>query len=517
MNCNKNCTESEECADRHEKHTEECSECGENEGSRESAEHCGIFGKLREECGVFGIYTNEISNVSASTYFGLYALQHRGQESCGIVVNDGGVFNYKKGLGLVNEVYDKETLSALNHGKIAVGHVRYSTTGTLNSHNTQPLVVRHIKGHMAISHNGNLVNAAQLREEYEMKGAIFHSTSDTEVISHAIVEQRVRTSSIEEAVKAAMYKIKGAYSLVIMSPKKLIAVRDPNGFRPLCIGRLPDNAGYAAASETCALDSIGADFIRNVLPGEIIVIDDNGVKSITEHCGGKGSLCVFEYIYFARPDSVIENASVHNARIRAGMFLAKNDNVSADVVVGVPDSGIDAAIGYSKQSGIPYGIGLIKNRYVGRTFIQPQQDMRENSVRIKLNPVSDVIKNKRVIIIDDSIVRGTTTKILVNLLRDSGAKEVHVRISSPPFKHPCYFGTDIDNRNVLIAHRLNSVEEIAEAISADSLGYLSIEDAKKIAENASCDFCTGCFSGIYPIDIPKDVRKDKFENKIGSY
>lgn len=472
-----------------------------------------MFNSLHEECGVFGIFTKEASDVANSAYFALYALQHRGQESCGIVVNDRGVFNYHKGLGLVNEVFNSENLEKMGKGRIAIGHVRYSTTGGVNSHNTQPIVVRHIKGPMSIAHNGNLVNALQLREEYELKGAIFHSTNDTEVISYAITEQRITSGSIQEAVEKAMYKIKGAYSLVIMSAKKLIAARDPQGFRPLCIGKLPNDEGYAVASETCALDSISATFVRDIEPGEIVVIDDSGISSIKTHCGHKSSLCVFEYVYFARPDSVIEGSSVHAARIQAGKFLAKEHPVDADIVVGVPDSGLDAALGYSIESGIPYGIGFIKNKYIGRTFIQPAQGMRENSVKIKLNPIADVVRGKRVIMIDDSIVRGTTSGRIVNLLRDAGATEVHVRISSPPFTNPCYFGTDIDSRENLIAYKM-TIPEICKSIHADSLGYLSADNVVKIATNAKCGFCSGCFTGKYPVEVPDEMPKDKFESKL---
>lgn len=472
-----------------------------------------MFDNLHEECGVFGIYTKETSNVANSAYFGLYALQHRGQESCGIVVNDRGVFNYHKGIGLVNEVFTNDILKKLGKGKIAIGHVRYSTTGGVNGHNTQPLVVRHIKGPMAIAHNGNLVNALELRSQFELKGGIFHSTNDTEVISYAITEQRLVCGSIQEALEQAMYKIKGAYSLVIMSPKKMIVARDPNGFRPLCIGTLPNDEGYVVASETCALDSISATFLREVEPGEIVVIDEKGLTSIKTHCGGKSTMCVFEYVYFARPDSVIEGASVHNARIQAGKFLAQEHPVDADIVVGVPDSGLDAALGYSIESGIPYGVGFIKNRYVGRTFIQPAQGMRENSVRIKLNPIKEVVNGKRVVMIDDSIVRGTTSGRIVNLLREAGAKEVHVRISSPPFRNPCFFGTDIDSRDKLIACKM-TLDEIRDLIGADTLGYLSEENVVRIAGGAKCGFCSGCFTGKYPIEVPDEMPKDKFESKF---
>lgn len=466
---------------------------------------------IHEECGVFGIYTNTTSDVAAQTYVSLYALQHRGQESCGIVVNDDGVFNYHKDVGLVNAVFDRETLEKLGLGNIAVGHVRYSTTGGNSAANAQPLVVRHIKGHMAIAHNGNLTNARELREQFENKGMIFHSTNDTEVISYTITEERLKTDSIQKAIEQAMYKIKGAYSLLVMSPTKLIAARDPNGFRPLCLGKVDD--GYVVASETCAFDSIGAEFIRDIKPGEIVVIDKNGVESIDTHCGSKGTMCVFEYVYFARPDSVIEGSSVHMARLRAGKYLWREHPVDADIVIGVPDSGLDAALGFSQESGIPYGIGFIKNRYIGRTFIQPSQAERTNSVKIKLNAISSTVKGKRVVMIDDSIVRGTTSGRIVKLLREAGAKEVHVRISSPPFVAPCYFGTDIDSKENLIACKM-SIPEICKFIGADSLGFLSVENVKKLAGNSDCDFCVGCFTEHYPIEVPKEMPKDKFEMKI---
>ncbi len=472
-----------------------------------------MFDQIKEECGVFGVYSKETMDVASQTYFALYALQHRGQESCGIVVNDKGIFSYHKDLGLVPDVFNEGNLRKLGMGNIAIGHVRYSTTGKSNRSNAQPLVVRHIKGPMAIAHNGNLVNARELREKYELNGGIFHNTNDTEVISYAITEQRLIQPSIEKAVEQAMYKFKGAYSLVIMSPKKLIAARDPQGFRPLCMGETETGA-IVFASESCALDSIGAKFIRDVEAGEIIIVDENGVHSVKTHCGQKTSMCVFEYVYIARPDSVIEGSGVHQARLNAGKILWKESPVEADVVVGVPDSGLDAALGFSMASGIPYGVGFIKNRYVGRTFIQPSQSQRSNSVRIKLNVIKDVVKGKRVVLIDDSIVRGTTSARIVNLIREAGATEVHMRISSPPFTNPCYFGIDIDSKENLIACQM-SIEEIAKEIGADSLGYLSIEGVKRIAENAKCNFCTGCFTGDYPVKVPKDMPKDKFERKIG--
>lgn len=472
-----------------------------------------MFNSIHEECGVFGVYTKKPENVASMTYFALYALQHRGQESCGIVVNERGVFKTHKGLGLVNEVFTQRVLDEFEDGRIAIGHVRYSTTGNVNTANCQPMTVRHIKGALAIAHNGNLINALDLRREFEMNGAIFHSTSDTEVISYAITRERLDSHSIQEALEKAMYKIRGAYSLVLMSPKKLIAARDPHGFRPLCLGELPNDEGYVVASETCALDSIGAKFVRDIEAGEIVVIDETGIKSIKTHCGQKHTMCVFEFVYFARPDSVIEGASVHNARLRAGHFLAKEHPVDADVVIGCPDSGLDAALGFSQASGIPYGVGFIKNRYIGRTFIQPTQIMRDNAVKIKLNVIKETVAGKRVVLVDDSIVRGTTSAKVVKLLRAAGAKEIHMRISAPMFISECYFGTDIDSKENLIANK-HTVEEIAEIIGVDSLGFLSTDGVIRIAENAKCGFCRGCFTGEYPIEVPKEFPKDKFEMKF---
>lgn len=472
---------------------------------------------LHEECGVFGVFANKKSNVAATAYYGLFALQHRGQESCGIVVNDDGVFNSYKDVGLVNDVFTPEILGNLGLGNMAVGHVRYGTTGANARLNAQPILVNHFKGRMALAHNGNLVNTYELRHELELAGSIFHTTSDTEVISYLITKERLGAPSIEEAVNRAMNKIKGAYSLVIMSPAKLIAARDENGFRPLCYGVTEDGT-YIVASESCALDAVSAKFVRDIEPGEIVIFDENGIRSITDHCNKKPkTLCVFEYIYFARPDSVIDGASVHEARLRAGAFLALEHPVQADIVIGVPDSGLDAAIGYSRQSGIPYGIGFIKNKYIGRTFISPDQSSREDKVRIKLNVVSSVVKGKRVVLIDDSIVRGTTSGRIVKLLREAGASEVHMRVSAPPFLNPCYYGTDIDSRENLIACH-HTVEEISEIIGADSLGYLSVDNARKLAVhcNGSCGegYCTACFNGEYPTGIPSEMHKDRFEQKI---
>lgn len=469
---------------------------------------------LHEECGVFGVYSSETRDVASTVYFGLFALQHRGQESCGIVVNDDGVFSSYKDIGLVGDVFTHAAVKSLGEGSIAVGHCRYGTTGNSDRINAQPLVINHIKGRMALAHNGNLVNSAELREELEMQGSIFHTTTDSEVISYIITKERISANSIEEAVNRAMDKLHGAYSLVLMSPTKLIAVRDEHGFRPLCYGKTP-NGDYVVASESCALSTVGAVMERDLLPGEILIFDKDGVRSIKDHCDKcDPSLCVFEFIYFARPDSVIDGCSVHSARLRAGAFLALEHPVQADVVVGVPDSGIDAAIGYSRQSGIPYGIGLIKNRYIGRTFISPGQKSREDKVRIKLNPVAETVAGKRVVLIDDSIVRGTTSACIVRLLREAGAKEIHMRISAPPFMNPCYYGTDIDSRDNLIACH-HSIEEISNIIGADSLGYLSVDNVNKLTnEPTHKGYCSACFSGCYPTEIPSKPKKSRFETKI---
>ncbi len=475
-----------------------------------------MFDSLHEECGVFGAYSDHPFPAAEYTYLGLYALQHRGQESCGIVVGEDGLFRQHRGDGLVSEVFTEEKLAGLGEGSIAVGHARYSTTGGKNPNNIQPVVVCHVKGNMALAHNGNLVNANALRRGHELNGAIFRGTADTESIIYTIVRERLSAPSTEEAVAQAMPKLQGAYSCVLMTATKLIAFRDPEGFRPLCYGQTEDGI-YVVASETCALDSVGAEFIRDIDPGEIVVFSENGVVSDRRHCGGPSHLCVFEYIYFARNDSVIEGVSVHSARLAAGHSLAKESPAEADVVIGVPDSGIDAAVGYSQESGIPYGIGFLKNKYVGRSFIAPSQKMRERAVRIKLNVIRETVKDKRVVLIDDSIVRGTTSARIVQLLRDAGAKEVHMRISSPPFKHPCYFGTDVDSEENLIASQLDSLEEIAKEIGADSLAYLSLEGAHELAGDHACNCCDGCFTGNYPIPIPEGQGKNKFENPISRF
>ena len=466
---------------------------------------------IHEECGVFGVMSTKRENVAGIAYYGLYALQHRGQESCGIVVNDDGVFSSYKDLGLVSEVFSKDTLAHLSAGNMAVGHVRYGTTGGTTRNNCQPIEVNHQKGKMALAHNGNLSNAIELRDKLELSGAIFLTTSDTETIAYVVTRERLVTPSIEEAVSNAMYSLEGAYSLILMSATKMIAARDPYGFRPLCYGQMSDGA-YVIASESCALTAVGAEFVRDVLPGEILVFSENGVESRKEHCDKqKRKTCIFEYIYFARPDSVIDGVSVSKSRVRAGEILAENYPADADIVIGVPDSGLEAALGFSRASGIPYGIGLIKNKYIGRTFISPGQNERMDQVRIKLSPVKNVIEGKRVVLIDDSIVRGTTSKRIVKLLREAGAKEIHMRISAPPFLHPCYYGTDIDSEENLIACH-HSMEEIAEIIGVDSLGYLPLEELNQLVESE--DYCAACFNGVYPTTIPTDLRKDRFERKL---
>ena len=470
--------------------------------------------KIKEECGVFGVYGSKNPKIAQTVYFGLFSLQHRGQESCGIAVNNDGAFKSYKDLGLVNDVFTPNIIERLGEGNIAIGHVRYGTTGGNERSNAQPIVVNHIKGSMALAHNGNITNSYELRSQFEAKGSIFQTTSDTEVISYAIIEERLNSETIEEAVCKAMNRIKGAYSMIIMSPQKLIAARDKNGFRPLCYGKTA-NGEYIIASESCALDSVGAEFIRDIEKGEILVFGKDGIKSIKEHCGKeKQTACVFEYVYFARPDSIIEGKNVHEARIKAGEILSEEHPVNADVVVGVPDSGLDAALGYSKASKIPYGIGFIKNKYIGRTFIYPEVKSRMDKVKIKLNPIANVVKGKRVILIDDSIVRGTTSERIVKLLRDAGATEVHMRASAPPFINPCYYGTDIDSKENLIACKY-TISEIAKKIGADSLGYLSLEGVKKIGYvNEKSGFCVACFDGIYPTEIPTKTDKNRFERKI---
>lgn len=465
---------------------------------------------LKEECGVFGIYDFDGQDVASTIYYGLFALQHRGQESCGIAVSEtsgpkGKVVSYK-GMGLVNEVFTQEELEKMK-GDIGVGHVRYSTAGASTRENAQPLVLNYVKGTLALAHNGNLINAAELRHDLEYTGAIFQTTIDSEVIAYHIARERLNTRTVEEAVNRACQKIKGAYSLVVMSPRKLIGARDPYGFKPLCIGKRENS--YIITSETCALDTIGAEFVRDVFPGETVTITpDGGIISDLSRALSKEkeARCIFEYIYFARPDSHIDGVSVYASRIRAGRFLAADSPVEADLVVGVPESGNAAALGYSLQSGIPYGTAFVKNSYVGRTFIKPKQSSRESSVKVKLNVLREAVNGKRIIMIDDSIVRGTTSDRIVRMLREAGASEVHVRISSPPFLWPCYFGTDVPEKDQLIANN-RTVDEIRAIIGADSLGYLNIDRLKGLVDGLG--ICTGCFDGDYPIEPPtQDIRGD---------
>ena len=464
------------------------------------------FDGLHEECGVFGAYDFDGEDVASTIYYGLFALQHRGQESCGIAVSDtngpkGKVMSYKD-MGLVNEVFNPENLEKLK-GNIGVGHVRYSTAGSSVRENAQPLVLNYVKGTLGMAHNGNLLNAVELREELSYTGAIFQTTIDSEVIAYLIARERLKVGTVEEAVKNAMLKIKGAYSLVVMSPRKLIGARDPFGFKPLCIGKR-DNT-YFLSSETCALDTVGAEFVRDVLPGEVVTITSKGIESDTSLCQKNTARCIFEYIYFARPDSKIDGMGVYESRINAGRILAKTHPVDADLVVGVPESGNPAALGFSLESGIPYGNAFIKNNYVGRTFIKPKQAQRESSVKVKLNVLKEAVAGKRVVMIDDSIVRGTTSARIVNLLKNSGAKEVHVRISSPPFKHPCYFGSDIPSEDQLIATG-KTVDEICKIIGADSLGYLEVDRLSEMICGRT-GFCDACFTGNYPMDPPtRDIR-----------
>lgn len=467
---------------------------------------------IKEECGVFGMYDFDGNDVATSIYYGLFALQHRGQESCGIAVSETmgpkGKVTTHKDMGLIHEAFTPETLAGLK-GDIGVGHVRYSTAGSSTRENAQPLVLNYVKGTLGLAHNGNLINAPELRKELEYTGAIFQTTIDSEVIAYHIARERLNTGSVEEAVGRAMKKIKGAYSLIVMSPRKLIGARDPFGFKPLCIGKR-DNC-YILASETCALDTIGAEFVRDVEPGEIVTISpEKGIESDKsmrlpkeEH-----ARCIFEYIYFARPDSVIDGVSVYHSRILAGKFLAMDSPVEADIVTGVPESGNCAAMGYAMQSGIPYGTAFVKNTYVGRTFIKPKQKSRESSVQVKLNPIREVVEGKRVIMIDDSIVRGTTSDRIVKMLRDAGAKEVHVRISSPPFLWPCYFGTDVPAREQLIAYN-RTIEEIRQIIGADSLGYLGLDRLTELVDGLP--ICKGCFTGKYPMEPPKEDIRGEFE------
>ena len=465
---------------------------------------------LGEECGVFGAYDMDGGDVAPSVYYGLFALQHRGQESCGIAVTDtygDRKVHFKKGLGLVNEVFDEESLQTLK-GNLGVGHVRYSTAGGSKVENAMPLVINYVKGTLAIAHNGNLTNAIELRRELEYTGAIFQTTIDSEVIAYHIARERLNVSMAEEAVKRAMGKIKGAYALVVSSPRKMIGARDPFGLKPLCIGK--EGNTYFLASESCAIAAVGAEFVRDVEPGEIVTITKDGIHSDLSMAIApqNQARCIFEYIYFARTDSTIDKVNVYHSRIIAGKALAQSYPVDADLVVGVPDSGLVAAKGYSEQSGIPYGMAFHKNSYVGRTFIKPKQSQRESSVKIKLNVIEEVVRDKRIVMVDDSIVRGTTCANIIKMLKRAGAKEVHVRISSPPFLYPCYFGTDVPSNEQLIAHS-HTTEEIRELIGADSLGYMKIDKLKNMV--GSLGYCDACFTGNYPMEVPGRDISHAFE------
>ena len=456
--------------------------------------------KLKEECGVFGMLHSEQKDVSKYIYYGLSALQHRGQESAGIAVCDTngpkGNISYHKDMGLVSEVFHPDTLLSL-HGDMGIGHVRYSTTGGSCKENAQPLVLNYLKGTLALVHNGNITNTDKIREQLQNTGAIFHSTTDSEVIAYQIAKERTRTSSIEEAVAKTAPGLIGGYALLIMSPQKLIGVRDPLGLKPLCLGKLNDS--YILASENCALKAIDAEFIRDIQPGEIITMTKNGIHSNYDLCQGKHAHCIFEYIYFARLDSTLDGVSVYDARIRAGKALAKSYPVDANLVTGVPDSGLAAAMGYAQASGIPFGLAFQKNSYIGRTFIKPTQEERQSAVHLKLSVLESVVKGKRLVLIDDSIVRGTTIANLIHMLKKAGALEVHVRISSPPFLYPCYYGTDVPSGDQLIASS-HSCEEICSKIGADSLGYLKLEDLDEMTYHLP--LCRACFNNQYPTQIP---------------
>ncbi len=472
--------------------------------------------KIHEECGIFGVYSNtgDCARLVSEAYLGLFAIQHRGQVSCGIAVSNNGEVNYHRGSGLVFEVFTPDVIKELEgDGKanMALGHVRYSIDSEYGAYSSQPLVMRYAMGSMSIANNGSLTNSAQIKDRLESQGAVFQTNTDAETIAFLIARERLNTDSVEQAINNTMKKLEGSYSFVLMSPNKLIAVRDPQGFRPLCIGKLDDE--YIFCSESCALDSIGATFVRDVKPGEIVIADENGLRSIMDNCSQKTSFCVFEYIYFARPDSVINGASIHLVRQKAGAILAQKYPVDADIVIGVPDSGNDAAIGYANESGIPYGMGFIKNKYIGRSFIQDSQIKRERSIHIKLNHIACAVKGKKIVLVDDSIVRGTTIEKIVSLMKDGGAKEVHVRISSPPFKNVCYYGTSINSRDDLIACRM-SQEEIRMSIGADTLGYLDIDDLKTITQGTNCGFCDACFTGNYPTVVKQQNTEDRFAKKL---
>ncbi|MDD2428053.1 MAG: amidophosphoribosyltransferase [Eubacteriales bacterium] len=469
--------------------------------------------KLYEECGIFGISRQSNKDVALDTYFALNALQHRGQESCGMVVSDGRTFNLFTAAGVVSDVVREETLAMLGEGSLCIGHVRYGSDRERGLINAQPVVVDHLNGRMALANNGALVNYMALRREYEAQGSIFHSTGDAEVIASAVTHERLRADSLEQAVLGAMNRLRGSYSMVIMTPEKLIAVRDPLGLKPLCFGQREDGA-FIVASESCALDAVGAEFIRDLKPGEMLVFENGVMRAYLSNCTGDrpSRLCAFEYIYFARPDSVMDGQSVHDVRLRAGERLANEHPTQADLVIGVPDSGIDAAIGFARASKIPYGLGFIKSKYIARTFISPDQESRERGVRIKLNVIAGAVRGKRVILVDDSIVRGTTSRKIVALLREAGATGVHMRVTAPPFLNPCFYGTDIKSRENLIACKL-TVEEIAREIGADSLGYLSVDGLKALTGEKGPGLCAACFDGRYPTNVPQAPELERIAGR----
>ena len=470
-----------------------------------------MLGKPHEECGLFGIYNQDDLDVAEKTYLALYALQHRGQASAGIAVNQNGKISFHKDVGMVPEVFHESDLEELGQGQMAVGHVRDASNDKRDRVSAQPLSMRYVKGPLVIAHNGALSNFSKVREELEEGGAIFQTTTDAEMIAYTIARQRLNTGTIEQAVELAMDKLEGAYSLIIMTPGKLVGARDPQGFRPLALGKCGNS--YMLASESCAFDSIGGEFIRDVEPGEIIVINKEGLKSVKAKCGRKSSLCIFEYVYFSRPDSSVDGVSVNIARQEAGKILAREHPVEADMVCGVPDSGLDAALGFSQVSGIPFGYGLLKNKYTGRAFVYGKRELVENSVRVKMTALKESVRGKRLVLIDDSIVSGGTSAYIVKILREAGAREVHMRVSSPPFLYPCYFGTDISSKNNLIAREMD-LEQIRRHLDVDSLGYLSIEGVRSIAGNSRLGICDACFSGNYPIPVSEEHREDKFSKKL---
>jgi amidophosphoribosyltransferase len=468
--------------------------------------------KIHEECGVFGAYLNDDDlDIVAMTHDALFGLQHRGQESAGITVNSNGEFITVKESGMVSEVFTPKALSRLKNGKIAVAHVRYTASESLDLASNQPLVLRYKEGSIAIASNGAITNFPEIRTELERGGAIFQSNSNAELMAYVIATERCTTENLEDAVLHSMDKLKGAYSTVICAPTRLIGFRDMYGFRPLCIGKIKNS--YVITSESCVIDSLGGEFVRDVEPGEMVVIDEEGFHSYKSRIKAEQtSFCLFEYVYVARPDSVMNGVSVHSARFKAGELLFDEYPIEADMVCGVPDSGIIAAEGYSKASGIPYGMGFVKNKYIGRT-VGTGKNKKKRLLQTRLTALTSNVKGKRVIVIDDSIVRGQTSGHIVRLLKDAGAVEVHLLVSSPPFRYPCYFGTDMQDKDNFIANKM-SVEEIKAQIGADSLGYLSLQSVKKIAEDANIGICDGCFSGNYNAEIPREIFIDKYAKKI---